>query len=461
MASEGARRVLVVEDDDDQRRLVASILRSQDYLVAEAASLAEARQQLSDSPLDLVLSDWKLPDGEGTDLLRLIQRERPEVAFVVVTAYGTIARAVEAIHLGADDYLAKPFERQALLLALEKVLRARRLEDENRRLNAALEERDRLVDLVGSAPSMQRLFRRVEKLAGTEATMLLTGESGTGKELAARALHALSRRSKGPFVAVNCAAIPEGLMESEFFGVEKGAYTGADRSRPGKWQQAATGSLFLDEVGELPAAIQPKLLRVLQESCFTPVGGSREVSADVRVIAATNRDLAAEVEAGRFREDLFYRLNVIPLVMPPLRQRREDIPRLVEHFAQRSGRRHGVRTRPFPKPVLKRLLDFGWPGNVRQLGNVVERLVLLAEDGQVSLDDLPGEMSGRGQQTAAGFTLPAGGMSWEVHEKSCLQQAMEQAGGNRAQAARLLDLPYKAFLYRLEKHQLVDPEPTA
>lgn len=446
-------RILVVEDDDDQRRLVASILRSQGYWVAEAASLAEARHELTQGPLDLVLSDWKLPDGEGTELLRVVQRERPEVAFVVVTAYGTIARAVEAIHLGADDYLAKPFERQALLLALEKVLRARRLEDENRRLNAALDERDRLVDLVGSAPSMQRLFRRVEKLATTEATILLSGESGTGKELAARALHALSRRSEAPFVAINCAAIPEGLMESEFFGVEKGAYTGADRSRAGKWQQAEGGSLFLDEVGELPQAIQPKLLRVLQEGSYTPVGGNREQTADVRVIAATNRDLESEVEKGHFREDLYYRLNVIPLVMPPLRERREDVPRLVDHFTQRAARRHGVSVRPFPKPVLKRLLDHGWPGNVRELGNVVERLVLLAEDGQVSLEDLPQGMDAR-KGHGGHFTLPAGGMSWEAHERSCLRQALEQAGGNRAQAARLLDLPYKAFLYRLEKHQL-------
>lgn len=442
-------RILVLEDDTDQRRLVASILRSQKFGVAEAATLAEARQALAEAPLDLVLSDWKLPDGEGTELLEEVRQDHPEVAFVVVTAYGTIARAVEAIRLGADDYLSKPFERQALLLAIEKVLRSRRLEDENRRLSAALEERDRLVDLVGSAPSMQRLFRQVEKLASTEATILLTGESGTGKELAARALHALSRRSEAPFVAINCAAIPEGLMESEFFGVEKGAYTGADRSRPGKWQQASGGTLFLDEVGELPSAMQPKLLRVLQERRFTPVGGQRELPADVRVVAATNRDLAQEVEQGNFRQDLYYRLNVLPLGMPPLRERREDIPRLVEHFVQRAARRHGVQVKPFPKAVLKRLLDHSWPGNVRELGNVVERLALLAEDGRVSAEDLPPEMDAR--RAHDGFILPAGGMSWGGHEQSCLRQALKQAGGNRAQAARLLELPYKAFLYRLEK----------
>ena len=446
-------RILVVEDDDDQRRLVASLLRTRRYLVAEASSLAAARERLETSTVDLVLSDWKLPDGDGTELLREVRAGCPGTAFITVTAYGTIARAVEAIHLGADDYLSKPFERQALLLAIEKVLRARRLEVENRRLTEELGERDRLVDLVGSAPSMQRLFRRVEKLAATDATILLTGESGTGKELAARALHALSRRAEQPFVAVNCAAIPEGLIESEFFGVEKGAYTGADRSRAGKFEAAAAGSLFLDEVGELPIAIQPKLLRVLQEERFARVGGNREQESDARILAATNRDLAAEVESGRFREDLYYRLNVVPLAMPPLRERREDVPTLVEHFAARAARRHGVRIGSFPRGVMKRLLDHPWPGNVRELGNVVERLVLLAEDGRVSADDLPEDMTRR-PAGADGFRLPAAGISWHEHERSCLSQALELAGGNRARAARLLDLPYKAFLYRLEKHGL-------
>ena len=447
------KRILVVEDDDDQRSLVSSILRSQKYLVAEAASLAAAHGELNRSPLDLVLSDWQLPDGTGNELIREVRRDHPGVAFVVVTAYGTIARAVEAIHLGADDYLSKPFERQALLLAIEKVLRSRRLEDENRRLTEALGERDRLVDLVGSAPSMQRLFRQVEKLAGTSATVLLTGESGTGKELAARALHALSRRAEAPFVAVNCAAIPEGLLESEFFGVEKGAFTGADRSRPGNFEAAHGGTLFLDEVGELPMNIQPKLLRVLQEGRYTRVGDHRERSTDVRIIAATNRDLGSEVEEGRFRQDLYYRLNVVPLRMPALRERREDIPRLVEHFAGRAARRHGVQVRPFPSPVLKRLLDHGWPGNVRELGNAVERLVLLADDGRVSTEDLPEEMN-QPLRGIDNFRLPPEGLSWEAHEHSCLHQALERASGNRAQAARLLGLPYKAFLYRLEKYGL-------
>jgi len=449
-------RVLVVEDEPDQRQLVASILRGAGYFVAEAGSLEEARRELDRAPFDVVVADGKLPDGNGIELLD----DGPDggadggPAFVLVTAYGTIAHAVEAVRLGADDYLSKPFERQTLLLAIEKALRSHRLEHENRRLVEALAERDRLVGLVGSAATMQRLFRQVEKLASTSATVLVTGESGTGKELAARALHTLSPRAAGPFVAVNCAAVPEGLLEAEFFGVEKGAFTGADRTRAGQFEAAGGGTLFLDEIGELPLALQPKLLRTLQEGTFTRVGSTEERRADVRLIAATHRELAGEAAAGRFRQDLYYRLAVVPIEMPPLRDRREDIPLLVEHFKARAARRHGVRVAPFSKSLVKRLIDHPWPGNVRELGNAIERLVLLAEDGRASADDLPQEMSSPGAAGDGAFELPPGGISWDRHEQSCLAQALDLAGGNRAQAARLLGLPYKAFLYRLEKHGL-------
>ncbi|MEM1178572.1 MAG: sigma-54 dependent transcriptional regulator [Acidobacteriota bacterium] len=446
-------RLLLVEDDADQRLLVAGILEDAGHLVTEAATVAAALAALDDMPLDLVLSDWQLPDGDGLRILEAVHRQFPDTAFVMVTAYGTIARAVDAVRHGADDYLAKPFERQALLLAVDKALRARRLQGENRRLAEELGERDRLVDLVGRAPSMQKLFRQVEKLASTNATVLVTGESGTGKELAARALHALSPRAGSAFVAVNCAAIPDTLVEAEFFGVDKGAFTGADRSRPGRLEQADGGTLFLDEVGELPLAVQPKLLRALQEGRFHRVGDTRERSADIRLIAATNRRLKDEVAAGRFREDLYYRLAVVPLRMPPLRDRREDVPRLVEHFQQRAARRHGLRVEPFAAPVMRRLLDHSWPGNVRELGNTVERLMLLAEGGHASVDDLPDEMGDR-PQTAPGFRLPPGGLSFGELERSLLEQALELTHGNRARAARLLELPYKAFLYRLEKHGL-------
>jgi two-component system NtrC family response regulator len=450
-------RVLLVEDDPDQRRLVGSVLRGEGYVVAEAADVAAATAELRRAPVDLVLSDWRLGSGDGMELLALVRAGHAGTGFVMATAYGSIAHAVEAVRGGADDYLPKPFERGALLLAVQRTLRARALERENRRLAEEVGERDRLVELVGRSAAMQQVFRRVEKLAGTEATVLLTGESGTGKELAARALHRLSRRARGPFVALNCAAVPETLAEAEFFGAERGAYTGADRTRAGKLEAAHGGTLFLDEIGELPLPLQPKLLRALQERRFSRVGATAELESDARVIAATNRDLAAEVAAGRFREDLYYRLNVVAVEMPPLRARREDMPLLVEHLRERFDRRHGSRTEPFAPAVLRALVEHSWPGNVRELANAVERLVLLAEGGRARVEDLPPEVTG-GSRGGHRFQLPPGGLSFEELERDLLAQAVEMAGGNRARAARLLGLPYKAFLYRLDKFGLAGGE---
>lgn len=439
----------MVEDDSTQLNLVRRALISAGYEVMAFGDGEAAAAAVEVSEFDAAVVDWKLPGRDGLDLLGLVREKRPDAAFVMVTAYGTIAHAVQAVQAGADDYLAKPFERPALLLAVEKALRSRRLEGENRRLSAELGERDRLVDLVGKAPAMQKLFRKVEKIAGTEATVLLTGESGTGKELAARALHTLSHRANGPFVAVNCAAIPEGILETELFGAEKGAYTGAHRDRVGKFAAAKGGTLFLDEIGELPLASQPKLLRVLQEGALTRVGGHEELEVDVRVIAATNRNLATEAAEGRFREDLYYRLAVVPIELPPLRDRRDDIPALVDHFVRANCRRHKVEIRAFPKAILKRFMDYPWPGNVRELSNVVERLMLLAEDETVQSDDLP--LSFGDRAPIGRFVLPPEGIAWDEVEADLLSQAMELAAGNRAQAARLLGLSYKAFLYRLEK----------
>jgi DNA-binding NtrC family response regulator len=451
-------RVLLVEDDADQRRLVGSVLRAEGYVVAEAADVTAATAELRRAPVDLVLSDWRLGSGDGMELLALVRASHTGTGFVMATAYGSIAHAVEAVRAGADDYLPKPFERGALLLAVQRTLRSRALERENRRLEEEVGERDRLVELVGRSAAMQQVFRRVEKLAGTEATVLLTGESGTGKELAARALHRLSRRSRGPFVALNCAAVPETLAEAEFFGAERGAYTGADRTRPGKLEAANGGTLFLDEIGELPLSLQPKLLRALQERRFSRLGGTAELEADARVITATHRDLGAEVAAGRFREDLYYRLNVVAVEMPPLRARREDIPLLVEHLRERFDRRHGTRTALFPPAVLRALVEHSWPGNVRELANAIERLVLLAEGGQARVEDLPPEVTGQARGGHR-FQLPPGGLSFEELERDLLAQAVEMAAGNRARAARLLGLPYKAFLYRLDKHRLGGEEP--
>ena len=460
MSRGAGSRLLVVEDEADQRHLVSDLLAEAGYVVVQSATIEDAKRELARAPVDLVISDWRLPDGDGGELLRHLRAAEDDTGFVMVTAYGTIARAVEAVRAGADDYLAKPFEAQALKLAVERTLERRNLAQENRRLAAEIGARDRLIDLVGRSSAMQKLFAKVERLAATQATILLTGESGTGKELAARALHQLSPRKSHPFVAVNCAAIPEGLVESEFFGVERGAYTGADRARPGRFESASTGTLFLDEIGELPLALQPKLLRALQEGRVQRVGGASEIPVDVRVVAATNRDLASEVAAGRFRQDLYYRLNVVPLALPPLRERREDIALLVDHFAALAARRHGVPVARFPSALRRTRFEYGWPGNVRELANVVERLTLLAEEGEARTADLPPELSGRGGGEG-GFRLPPQGLSWEQHEREALRQAMELAQGNRSRAARLLDLPYKAFLYRLEKHGLASVDAAA
>jgi two-component system NtrC family response regulator len=443
--------LLLVEDDPAQRLLVGDLLVQHGYVVHRAAGLEDARLLLSEPNLQLVISDFQLGDGDGLTLLREVRARRAELSFVLVTAYGSVEHAVQAVQAGADDYLTKPFERQALLLVVQKALRSGALREENRRLNQALDEREQLVDLIGRAPAMQRLYRQIERLASTDATVLIEGESGTGKELVARALHKLSRRSARAFVAVNCAAIPEGLLEAEFFGAERGAYTGAQLARVGHFEQADGGTLFLDEIGELPLSLQPKLLRALQEGRITRVGSSREQTVDVRLLAATNRDLKREIAEGRFREDLYWRLNVVGLHLPPLRERREDIPLLVQHLAARVVRQHGLPRGVFPRAVLRGLMDRPWTGNVRELANTVERLLLLADDGEPSLMDLPDAPVA---VLDGGIRLPAEGLHWDALERSLLQQALQLTHGQRKRAAVLLGLPYKAFLYRLEKHAL-------
>jgi two-component system NtrC family response regulator len=440
-------RLLVVEDDAQQRQLLCELLRAEDYQVQSADSVETAILALKQQPLDLVLCDWKLGQGSGLQVLQYLRQHYPQLGFVVATAYGSVSHAVEAIQAGADDYLTKPFKRQELLLAISKGLSAWRLRQQNQQLTEQLSEQQQLVELIGHAPCMQQLFQRINRISASHATVLISGESGTGKELAARALHQLSGR-KGPFIAINCGAIPEQLAEAELFGTEKGAYTGAHQSKAGKFEAANGGTLFLDEVAELPAALQAKLLRLLQEGKVTRLGSHQEISLDVRLIAASHQDLALAVQEGRFREDLFYRLNVVPLHMPALRERREDIPRLIQHFLQKSQQRYQLPAAELSKTALRQLMDYPWPGNVRELANRIERFVLLADEREL-LADL-----NTAATVSSGFVLPAEGLNWQQHERDCLLQALSRSNGNRAQAAKLLQLPYKAFLYRLEKYQL-------
>jgi DNA-binding NtrC family response regulator len=445
--------VLLVEDEVPQRELIAEILGREGHEVREAGTVDGAVKAIEEKVPDLILCDWRMPGRDGGELLDEVRRQALGCGFIVMTAYGSIAHAVDAIRRGADDYLGKPFEREALLLAVQRVLRTRRLERENRELREAVREGDGFGELIGRSEAMAALYRTIEKVGATDATVLVVGESGTGKELVARTLHRASRRTDTPFVAVNCAAIPETLIESELFGHEKGAFTGAHRRREGRFEEADGGTIFLDEIASMPLPLQATLLRVLQERRFTRVGGSGEIECDVRVIAASNRDLPALVSEGAFREDLYYRLNVISIELPPLRDRMEDVPLLAAAFLARASARHGIEVQSLPPDVLRVLMEHGWPGNVRELANVVERLVLLAEDGRPSVEDLPSEMG----ESAAGeagcpFSLPADGLVWEQVERGMMQQALDRSQGNRAAAARFMGLSYKAFLYRLEKY---------
>ncbi|MFZ5841280.1 MAG: sigma-54-dependent transcriptional regulator [Pseudomonadota bacterium] len=448
-----SRQLLLLEDDDDQRLLLESLIADAGYQVHACARVPDALAAMAERQFDLVLSDWKVADGDGLKLLAHIRAHCPDTAFILMTAYGNLSHAISTIRAGADDYLIKPFDKSQLIYTLARVSTVQQLQQENRSLREAINHRDQLVDLIGRAEPMQQVFRRVQKIAPTKATVLLYGESGTGKELAARALHQLSDRAGGPFVALNCAALPETLFEAELFGAEKGAYTGADKLKIGRIEAAAGGSLFLDEIGELPLGLQAKLLRVLQEGSYQRLGNPRELAADVRIVAATNRDLQQEVDAGRFRADLYYRLNVVPIRLPPLRERREDIPLLVQHFVQQACRRHGLPTIGVHPELMKRLCARHWTGNVRELAHTLERLVLLAEGELLTPADLENEPTGTAVKTA--FVLPEDGLNWESHERECLQQALQRCQFNRTQAARLLGLPYKAFLYRLEKFNLV------
>lgn len=449
-------QVLLVEDDAQQRDIIASIMRSENYKVQATASAEEAMLALKADKLkqniDVVFCDWKLGSLNGIDVLNYARKHHPNIGFAIATAYGTIAHAVEALSAGADDYLAKPFQRQELLLCLDKAHKAKQLRARNSQLSAQLSEQHKLVDLVGNAPCMQQVYSRIEKVSSTNATVLITGESGTGKELAARALHKLSMRKEKAFIAVNCGAIPDNLVEAELFGARKGAYTGAVKDTIGLLQSAHKGSLFLDEIGELSLNAQTKLLRFLQEGKVTPLGDTQEIDIDVRVVAATHRNLPNMVKTGSFREDLYYRLNIVPIDMPPLRRRKEDIPLLIEFFLAKFQQSYGMSLVEIDKETLKALLDFDWPGNVRELSNRIERLVLLG-DKDLLIDELKTSNAAASAGDKA-FSLPEQGIKWDDFEKQCLVQSLSRFNGNKTLASKWLGMSYKTFVYRLNKFNL-------
>ena len=449
MIGEG-RRILIVEDDPGLRFTMTDALEAAGFAVTGASSGTDAIRWLHDEPFDVVVTDLRLPGKDGMEVLREAMGKTPPPSVVVMTGYGSVESAVAAIKSGAEEYLTKPFPMEALLLLLDKILRFRALEQENRDLKRRILSQSRFDELIGRSKPMRDVFDLVSTVAGTDATVLLLGDSGTGKELVARALHRRGKRKDGPFVALNCSAIPESLFEAEIFGYEKGAFTGADRRRAGKIEQADGGTLFFDEVAEIPVSAQAKLLRVLEERSFTRLGGSETVHVDLRVISATNRkDMKVLIDAGRFRMDLFYRLNVFEIRMPPLRDRREDIPLLVEHFIGKLGGDRRV-----SEKAMALLMDHPFPGNVRELWNVMERASILCGEDAIGPEHLPPEFLDS-RRPSAGIPVPEEILPLKEavrrFEMEYIGKALEAAGGSKARASDLLQIGRKALWERLKQ----------
>ena len=463
-----AQTVLVVDDETNLRKVLGATLRREGYQVVLAENGDQAIARFDEGGIDLVISDLVMPQKDGFDVLRHVLSRAPDVPVILITAHGTVDSAVAAIKAGAFDYITKPFDQAEFKQVIDKAAKTRALAQKN----VLSKESRHAIRLIGNSPAIQEVIRIIEKVADTPSTVLITGESGTGKELVAHALHNLSSRRSGPFIKINCAAIPKDLMESELFGYEKGAFTGAVTSKPGRFELADGGTLLLDEIAEIPIEMQVKLLRVLQESEFERVGGVKTIKVDVRLIAATNRNLEKEIQEGRFREDLYYRLNVVPINLPALRERREDIPLLADAFRQRFNRRLGKSVDRIHPDALAALQAYAWPGNVRELENVMERTLLFAEGAEIRLEDLPENIRGQAEasvETSAATPLPSlipadasmkdivKGATAAI-EKDLIVRALEETGGNVTQSAKKLKISRKSLQNKMKEFGLRDPE---
>jgi DNA-binding NtrC family response regulator len=453
-------RVLVVDDEAGVRESLRMLLKEECEIVT-AGGVDEALVALEATPPDLILLDLVMPGGSGLDLLAALAEHETRPPVVVLTATRTVATAVEAMKLGAADYVTKPFEVEALRIKVRQLLERRELEQEVERLRAQIEGQERVGDLIGRSDVMQEVFHTIRRIARSQTSVLIRGESGTGKELAARALHDLGPRAKGPFVAVNCAAIPDSLIESELFGHEKGAFTGAAERRIGKFEAAAGGTLFLDEIGELATNVQAKLLRALQDLRIERVGSSEAVAVDVRVVAATHRDLERDIVDGRFREDLFYRINVVPISLPALRERRGDIRRLVEHFLASATERAGSGPRRISREAIAALERAPWPGNVRELQNAIEHGVALCEGEVLGLADLPPAVVRSDRLEGLRDLVRSGERDFEDavadFERELLVEALERAGWNQTRAAEQLRITRRALKLRMDRLSVAPP----
>ncbi|MFO0598612.1 MAG: sigma-54 dependent transcriptional regulator [Myxococcaceae bacterium] len=460
-------RILVVDDEANLRKVLAAILRKDGYEVAVAEDGEQAMAEFEKNGADVIISDLVMPKLGGMDILTRVRAARQDVPVIIITAHGTVDSAVEAIKLGAFDYITKPFEHAEIRAVVAKAARTQEANQGHVAPDGSARK-----SIVGAGSRMDEIFKIIDKVADTPSTVLITGESGTGKELVATALHQGSSRRDKPLIKINCAAIPKDLMESELFGYERGAFTGAVSSKPGRFELADGGTLFLDEIGEIPLEMQVKLLRVLQESEFERVGGIKTTRVDVRLIAATNRDLSTETDAGRFRKDLFYRLNVVPIVLPPLRDRADDIPNLVTHFIEKYNRRLNKKIEGISDEALALLRAWPWPGNIRELENLMERVILFADGPRIEARDLP-EGVRRGMpsspSTAAGATPEVGETPLKDFlkqrqaeiEKSFIVQALAKTDGNVTRAAKLLQISRKSLQTKMKEFGLRDEEPSA
>jgi DNA-binding NtrC family response regulator len=440
------KRVLVVEDEEKLRRVIELQLVSAGFDVDKAPTAEEGLKIVDRA--DLVLTDLRLPRMDGLQFLSQIRLQNAHVPVIMMTAYGSIETAVESMKAGATDFLLKPFSLDHLMQVVNKALEMSALRDENRQLKEELGRRYEYDNIIGRSEAMQEIFATIERVAPSRATVLLAGESGVGKDLIARAIHFRSPRRDRPLVKINCSAIPENLMESELFGYEKGAFTGAVGTKPGKFEQADTGTVFLDEIGDVPAAIQVKLLRILQEREFERLGSNVTRHIDVRVIAATNQDLRAALEQGTFREDLYYRLNVVPMNIPPLRERKQDIPFLANHFLRKLAPDSAGQVESISDAAMEKLTGYHWPGNVRELENVIERALILSRGTQLEAEDIKLETAPRPRPQNEQHFLPEG-LTLDQYEQEIIREALRRADGNKSHAARLLGLTRNALRYRL------------
>jgi two-component system, NtrC family, response regulator PilR len=450
--------LLIVDDEASLRDFLTIVFEGDGWNVRSAGSLAEASRAVKEREPDLVLCDLMMPDGSGIDFLKEASDVAPSVPVIMITAYTSTQSAITALKAGAYDYIAKPFDIDELKIVVGNAVERRQLEAENINLRTALEEKFTFSNIIGRSGRMQQIFSVVSRIAPTQSTVLITGESGTGKELIARAIHYNSART-GKFVSINCGALPENLLESELFGHEKGAFTGAIRDKVGLFQEAEAGTLFLDEISEMSPSMQVKLLRVLQDRAIRRVGGNVEIPVDARVIAATNRDLSESIQKGTFREDLYYRINVIPVELPPLRQRKDDIPLLAEHFVAKFSERMGSGPKRISAEAMRALEKYSWPGNVRELENVMERAIALEPSDVLSSRSLPETVVLGVSTGAGGVELPPEGVNLEEHleavGKSLMLQALERCNGVQTQAAELLRMSTRSFRYYAKKYDLM------